>query len=362
MNRYSNSGSASPSSIKPFVMIGVVGFLILVALIGGCNYMSSFDAPRPGYAAVCQTGGPIEGDSGTCGVLAPGSGKKMIGYENKLVEFPAQQRFFRLGPGGDATEVSLPTADGVNTSIQGQARFSLAVDEKTLLDFYKKYGTRTYGGPEATEDPDKWWESFLAAQFLPLVQGGLREEISKYNCSELNPSCDLNKLNADLDKVATGNEEDKSKGRETNQRLAQISSAVTAKLQSDLESELRGSFFRNLSFRLVKVTPPENLLDEISQANAAKARLITARANARADKERAIGEAAARKEEAEGIRALNSARKSGGKIAAQIEMARALCGEEVMENGDRVAKGCPQLRAIGGGTLNLNNLNAGGGK
>lgn len=311
--------------------------------------MSSFDAPRPGYAAVCQTGGPIEGDSGTCGVLAPGSGKKMIGYENKLVEFPAQQRFYRFGPGGDAETVLLPTADGVESSIESVTRFSLAVDDETLLDFYKKYGTRQYGGPSATDDPDGWWISFLNAQVKPLIESGLREEISKYACSELNPSCDLSKLNADLEKISSDKEEDKRKGRETNQKLTQISDEVTKKLVSDLKTELRGDFFRNVSFRLVKVTPPENLRDEISNANAAKARLITAKADAAAKVEAAKGDADAKEEEARGRRALSRAYEKNSSLA-QIEIAKALCGEG----------GCQNLQVLGGSSNLLMNLRRNG--
>ena len=104
----------------------------------------------------------------------------------------------------------------------------------------------------------------------------------------------------------------------------------------------------DIDFQIVKVNPPAELVGEINAANAAIATLVKANANARAETARARGEAQARKEEAEGIRAINNARKSGGKIAAQIEMARALCGEEMLDNGDKIAKGCMNLQVLGG--------------
>lgn len=375
------TGQYTGPSRRTFLYAALVATFLLVLLIGGCNYLSSFDAPRKGYSAVCQTGGPIEGDSGTCGFLPSGSGKSMIGYENTLAEFPANNRFWRAGnnadnpekkaKGADIKALELPTSNGGIVTIEYLMRFKLKQDEKSMLDLYKKQATRTYaGGPKIEDDPDKWFVSWLTSQINPTIERRLREEIGPYSCSELNPTCDLTKLNADLEKLASQQKADienaeknkAAQGREVNKKLQEISTQVEGELagpDGEFAKSLEGEFLVDIDFQIIKVNPPAELIGEINAANAALATLVKANANARAETARAKGQAQARREEAAGIRAINNARKSGGKIAAQIEMARALCGEELQENGDRVAKGCPELRAIGGGTLNLNDLNAG---
>lgn len=352
-------------SSKGFIITGLVAFVALVLLVGGCNYMSSFDAPRKGYAAVCQTGGPIEGDSGTCGYFAPGSGKKMIGYENKLVEFPASNRFWRAGgDNADVKPLGLPTSNGGSVGIFYLMRFKLPTDEKRMLDFYKKHATRTYGGPKAEENPDGWWESWLLSQVNPIIEKRLREEVAPYSCAELNPQCDLNRLNDVLDQLATGKAtkiEDAQKktgqdGKESVTRLNQIAQAVEEKLagaEGEFAKSLEGEFLIDIDFQIVKANPPTALTDEIEKANAAVATLVKANADARANVAKAKGVADARREEARGIRDLNAARKTGGKAVIAIEVAKALCGES----------GCTELRSLGGDSLgiNLNDLNSGSG-
>lgn len=330
-----------------WLAVGVV--VVLVALIAIANYAASYDAPRPGYSAVCQTGGPIEGDSGTCGVLPSGSGKQMIGYENNLIEFPAQQRFWRIAPidAADVQDVTLPTSNGNIVSPDAQVRFILNQDEKVLLDFYKKYATRTYGGPSATDDPDKWWISWLNAQFHPLVENALREEIGKYTCAELNPSCDLTKLNADLEKLANDKTaaaapaQSSTEGRQANQKLSEIGAAVTKTLRKQLPIELRGDFLTQLNVKVNKVNPSAAVIDEINSANGALARLVRDKADARGKFVRAEGDANARKAQADGVRALNQAYANAPE-KAQVDMWRAICG----------ADGCP-IETLSGQGLSI---------
>jgi len=327
--------------------VGIIA-VVVVGLIVVINYFASYDAPRPGYSAVCQTGGPIEGDSGTCGVLPSGSGKQMIGYENKLIEFPAQQRFWRIAPveAADVDDVTLPTSNGNIVSPDAQVRFILNQSEDALLDFYRKYGTRTYGGPPANENPDGWWTSWLNAQVHPLVENALREEIGKYTCAELNPSCDLTKLNADLEQLASDNgssapQQSSAEGRQANQKLAEIGAAVTANLRKQLPAELRGNFITQLTVKLNKVNPSAAVIDEINSANGALARLVRDKADARGKLVRAEGESDAREAQAKGIRALNQAYADAPE-KAQVDMWRAICG----------ADGCP-IETLSGSGLNL---------
>lgn len=373
------------SRSRGYALIGAVCFVVLAVIVGACSYASSIDGPRRGYAAVCQTGGWIEGDSGTCDVngspvVPSGSGRSNIGWKNTLVEFPAQQRFWRTGGEGRARDRSpyeLPASTGGNVSVDTTSRLTLDTSKDGILRLYTNFGTRGFGdGPTAADDPDQWWADFLATQVDPIIERATREEVAKYSCAELNPSCDLTKLNTDLNTLAkkqAAKPTTSNQGRVANQKLVEISNAVTRRLTLDgnndnkedtgklkglLAQELRGDYFNTFAFVINKVTPPGALLTQINEANAALARVVKANADASAELARAQGTANARRAEAAGVRALNKARQAGGKIAAQIEMARSLCGEEVVPgtNGSDdqiIAKGCANLSVLGGGAGNL---------
>lgn len=342
----------------------VVGVLVFVALIGGCNYASSFDAPRPGYAAVCQTGGFIEGDSGTCGVKQRGSSKSNIGYDNKLVEFPATQRTFIFAdgkdpgvaaPGADAPSMEVPLADGNISRLKAQVQFTLNTDSVSMIAFYKAFGTRTFGdkGPKAADDPDGWWESFLHSQFQPTTEGAFREAMSSYRCADVNPSCDLDKLsqqiqdtaakNGDLTKVTVDPEKEKAKGQQTAANLIAIAKAVEIQLggkdgqSGDIADTLHGHFITGIRVKVFKADPPQEVSAEVQKANAAKARLVTAQADAQAKVQEATGNANAAEAEARGRKALAQSYTKNSSLA-QIEIAKALCGDT----------GCQNLQVIGG--------------
>lgn len=359
-------GSSTPStSYRKWVWIGIAACLfLLIAIIGGCNYASSFDAPRPGYAAVCQTGGPIEGDSGTCGVLQRGSGKRNIGYANKLVEFPATQRTFLFADntkGADAGSVEVPLADGNVVRVKTQIQFTLNTDSKTMVNFYKAFGTRTFGGPKAADNADEWWVSFLGNQFKPTAEGAYREAMAPYRCADVNPSCDLDKLNQQLqakDKtVVVDPDKEKEKGQAAASNLTAIGQAVEKQLagdpraadplakDGDLATALKGHYLTDIRVKVFKADPPPEVSGEIQKANAAKARLVTAIADSQAKVQEATGSANAAEEDARGRKALSQAYAKNSALA-QIEIAKALCGDQ----------GCQNLQVLGGGSNLLTQL------
>lgn len=341
-------------------MYGAIGvcLFLLIALIGACNYAASFDAPRPGYAAVCQTGGPIEGDSGTCGVLQRGSGKRNIGFQNKLVEFPATQRTFLFADntkGADAGSIEVPLADGNVVRVKAQIQFTLNTDSKEMVDFYKAFGTRTFDGPKASDDADGWWVSFLGNQVKPTAEGAFRQALAPYRCADVNPSCDLDRLNQQLqgkDKAAPiiiDPTKEKAKGQAAASNLTAIANAVEKQLggdsngstpgarAGDLATTLKGDFLTGIRVRVFKADPPGEVSSEIQKANAAKARLVTAIADSQAVTQTEKGKADAATETARGRRALSAAYAKNSALA-QIEIAKALCGQN----------GCQNLQVLGG--------------
>lgn len=353
----------SNRAIKVAVVISV---LVLCGLIGACNYASSFDAPRKGYSAICQTGGPIEGNSGTCGFLPTGSGKSMVGYENTLVEFPSTNRFWRAAnnpenpaekaPRADIKAVDLPASNGGIVSVSYTLRFKLKQDENTLTKFYNSQATRSFGGAQAADNPDEWFLTWEESTLSPTIERVLREEVSQYACADLNPSCDLTKLNTDLEQLAA-DEKDQSadevaaqekiqkaqqeRGREANQTLSKISAAVLKRIggpEGEFAKELEGDFLTGMNFQINKVDPPADLIGEINGANAALAGLVKAKAEARTKTATATGTADARVEEARGRKALAQSYDKNSALA-DIEIAKALCGET----------GCQNLQVLGGG-------------
>jgi regulator of protease activity HflC (stomatin/prohibitin superfamily) len=319
--------------------------LAFILFVGGCNYFASFDAPRPGYAAVCQTGGPIQGDSGTCGVLQRGSGKRMIGYENKLIEFPATQRTFLFADhtnNADAPSVEVPLADGNVVRVKTQIQFTLNQDSGELLSFYKAYGTRSFGGPKAADHPDEWWSSFLANQMRPTAEGAYREVMAPYRCADVNPSCDLDKLNEQLQAKKNNSvakvdpSKEKQKGQAAAANLSTIANAVQDNFTKDIKNSLHGDYLTGIRVKIFKADPPPEVSGEIQRANAAKARLVTAIADSQANVQRETGRADAAEQEARGRRALSKAYAKNSALA-QIEIAKALCGET----------GCQNLQVLG---------------
>jgi hypothetical protein len=381
------------SSAGGYLILTVIVFLGIVVFIGACNVIGAREAPRKGYFAVCQTGGPIEGDSGLCGFRPSGSGKQMTGgifsaWGNTLVEFPAQNRFWwaqsnedgqGIIKGADREAQTLPVANGGRVAVAYKLTFKLKQDESAATDLYKKHGTRSYGGPTAADDPDQWFRDFLGSQVNSVVERVNREEISPESCADLNPACDLNKLNKTLDQLASDNPEvvreaeqnQTEDGAQANSKLVEIAQRVEDRLAGprdcepttapegetqlrtcgELAKALEGEFMIDLSYEIIKVDPPASLVNEIDGANASLATLVKTKAEARNKVEEAQGTARAREAEARGRRALANAISNSPEVA-QIEVAKALCGVTLDEEGREIPKGCEGLQFLGG-NINL---------
>lgn len=254
-----------------WAMVAVVGFICFVLLIGACGYVSSYDAPEPGYIGIIQTGGWIQGDSGTKGVMQPGSGKKALGIQNHLRQYPITQRNFTLSnaPDSEGRPVTLTTKDGKQVSVSVQFLFTL--DRNHIESFYKAYGLKEYGGHHVYEK--EGWTNFLKAEFSNVATQSLKNLVLSKNGSELNPAfaaAEAGDKAVDYDKLGAA------------ANLAKVQAAAGDEFERELTSTLGGDFFTNVRVSSIKVDAPRAVQDGVNAAVAAKATEVKAIADGRA--------------------------------------------------------------------------------
>lgn len=276
---YRDEFSSGPSS-KAYAGLAVAGFIVLVLLIGACGYASSFDAPEPGYIGVCQTGGFFQGDSGTCGVMQPGSGKEALGIQNSLREYPITQRNFTLAndEGAEAKPLTLTTKDGKRVQVSGQFLFTL--DRNHIEEFYKAYGLKEYGGKRVYEP--EGWVNFLRAEFSNIAAQSLKGLVLSRNGAELNPAFAAAEAG---DKTVNFDELD-SEGK-----LAQLETDAGVRFEEELNATLGGDFFTKIRVSSLRVEAPSEVQKSVNAAVAAKATEVKAIADGKAAKAQADAEA-----------------------------------------------------------------------
>jgi regulator of protease activity HflC (stomatin/prohibitin superfamily) len=249
----------------------VAVLVALVFLIGGCAYNSARDAPKPGYIAVCQTGGPFEGDSGTCGVKQPGSRKSFLGFSNNLREYPATQRNFTLGNAQDAEggPITLTTKDGKRVAVSIQWLFTL--DRNQIEQFYKSYGLKEYGGKPVYEN--EGWVNFLKAEFSQVAAQSLKGLVLTKTGAQLNPA---------FAAAEAGDQAVNFDSLDSEGNLAQLEVEAGDRFASELESTLGGKFFTNIRVSSLRVDPPGAVQESVDAAVAAKGREVSAIADGKA--------------------------------------------------------------------------------
>jgi hypothetical protein len=286
-----------------WLALAAIVFVGLILLVGACGYASSFDAPKPGYIGVCQTGGFFQGDSGTCGIMQPGQGKKALGIQNDLRQYPITQRNFSLSnaPGSEGKPIVLTTKDGKRVAVSVQFLFTL--DRNHIEEFYKAYGLKEYGGEHVYEP--EGWVNFLKAEFSQVATQSLKSLVLSKTGAQLNPAfaaAEAGDKQVDYDKLdAEGN-------------LSQLEVEAGERFDSELKATLGGEFFTNIRVSSLLAEAPGAVQDGVDAAVVAKATEVKAiadgkarKAKADADKVVANTEADAKKyaalREAEGLKA-----------------------------------------------------------
>lgn len=270
-DEYRSGSSGSGSGFGGLVLFAIGAVVVLFALIGGCGYATSFDAPKPGYIGVCQTGGLFQGDSGTCGIMQPGQGKKALGIQNSLRQYPITQRNFTLSnaPDSEGAPITLTTKDGKQVTVSVQFLFTL--DRNHIEDFYKNYGLKTYSGKEVYTQ--EGWVNFLKAEFSNVAAQSLKGLVLSKDGAQLNPAfaaAEAGETKVDFEKLdSEGN-------------LAALANEAGTRFDQELKTTLGGDFFTNIRVSSLQVQPPSEVQKSVNASVAAKATEVKAIADGKA--------------------------------------------------------------------------------
>ena len=183
-------------------------------------------------------------------------------------------------PGVDVVRVQ--TADGFLVGLEGTFFFKTAFDasrdgDRLLREFDERFGVRRFPVPGTGELKHPWqgdagWSAFLDAVLRPVVDNELRQAVAQFRCEELIASCSL---------VATQGRQaqvPRTAGRLTNLNLQKVQDQIVAGVQEDISRALGAPYFRDVKFRLVRVTLPDEVQRAINDAQAAFAAIARARA------------------------------------------------------------------------------------
>jgi hypothetical protein len=355
-----------PTVIRRYVLFGVLGLgglLVAIVLIAS---LTSFKSVDQGHVCVVVDGGPLD-DRKVSKVRQPGSGVSTVGIFNHQRCFPANERQYALSANAAEADskivdvVKVPTKDAVEVYIEGQFRFTLNTDEETLKDFYRRYGSRTFGGVHPY-DGDEGWESFLAQAFRQPTLTATREAVGRYRCVELRNTCQY-----------VTNAQAAVSGRvrevETGQNLEKVAEEIGRTTAIQVNTFLSGScprpdgpdanttpdvapcrtYFENVRFTLGQPHFEDSVERSVTAAQTAGADAATARLQAQKKVEEARGRRRVAEEDAAAIRRTGSAYRQNP-VKGRIDLAEAICGTE--EDGR--SRGCPVQSFGGGASLLLN--------
>lgn len=340
MNRLrSESGQAEGLAMAVGFVVVVVG---VIALIGAAAWLFSFHGVDQGNVAIVREGGPFDG-RGIKEVRQPGSGAKPIGAFNHQDVLPVTQRDLTE----EAGNIVVPTADGVNVVVDGQALFQLRTDEDLVTKFYKNFGRRKWDGENIGSD--QGWVNFLKIRMVPILYQSVRQVIGTRDCTSLNNTC-VYVLNADsilASDKGTDNATKEAKKVNTEQNLSDAEARITEAFKENLKEGLGDEYFEGVRFQNLRVVFPADIQRRVQAAQGKRAEVAEAKLEADRKTEAAKGDTAVAQQEAEQIR-LKSKAYRRNPAQGDIDRLKALCGPD----------GCQQLQVLGGGNV-ISNLGSG---
>lgn len=276
----------------------VAGFVVLSVLssITGCTAK-----PEAGEVGVVRNGGPLDNRK-IRQILHPGAGLTWIGWGSTVHFYPAAfvQRYYTItsdasrGQRAGVDVVRVQTSDGLLVGLEGTFYLNTSFDgsdegDRLLRDFDNKFGTRRFlvsgtGGRAHPWDGETGWLAFLDAIVRPIIDNELRQAIAQFQCEELISSCAL--VASRGTQVILG----KGAGTRTNVNLQRVQDQIDKGLQEDIDATLGGAYFKDIRFRLARVTLPEEVQSAINSAQAQFAQIAKARAQVQqAEQQRLAG-------------------------------------------------------------------------
>lgn len=285
-----SSDQLSPGRVVTAILAVIAAIVLLIfgiaALVG---VASAWDSTNAGSVAVIRNGGPFS-NSNIRGHIDPASSMTWTGIWSTDHHYPAQQQYYTISANPNQGNqlgvdvVTVPSADGVNLSLQGTLYYSLNwANTNTLYEFDNKFGTRDYptpGGSSLTAyNGTDGWNAFVNEVIRPILNNDLREQIGDYDCVDLVSSCAL------VANAATqaGNGQQQRLGGTTtglsnSQNITRVENAIDTNLTSDLTATLGAAYFSGIRFNLSQVDLPTPVQDQVDQAQAAYAGVSQAEA------------------------------------------------------------------------------------
>jgi len=250
-----------------------------------------------GYVGVVRNGGPLDNRK-VRQILAPGERLTFTGLFSQAPHNYPSIRSLRTytitsdpkrgsRPGVDV--VSIPTRDGVQVGLEATVylRFVGESDHAVLRRFDSTVGTRRFPLPSGNAVyPWQGADGFAAmldGVFRPLLDNDLRREIGDFDCAEIVASCALVRPSKRT-RAGTGS------------AIRTIEERIDRSLAADLLSTVGQPYFRELRFRLVRVTLPAPVQTAIDEAQAEYAHVSRDKARVRqaryqAERTRTLGRA-----------------------------------------------------------------------
>jgi hypothetical protein len=192
----------------------------------------------------------------------------------------------------------VPTSDGVEATIQGTFYLNTVFNNaasNAVKTFDTQFSTRTFGPDELHPyDHVKGYRAFLTAIVLPVAENNMRDVVAGVQCADLVSSCALVQNTQQVASKAPVSTLVKGKNNQAN--VQRVQSDIATGLTQDLKTTLGDAFFRNISFKLTKVTLPPKVQTAIDDAQSAfaqvsqsQARIASATADATANTQRQKG-------------------------------------------------------------------------
>ena len=258
-------------------ILAVVGLLLLIGVSG-----LKFVRQPLGYVGVVRNGGPLD-DRKVRQILQPGEKLTFTGLFSQAPHNYPSVRSLRTytitsdaargsRPGVDV--VSVPSRDGVQVGLEATVymRFVGESDPEVLKRFDGTVGTRRFTLPNG-EQRYAWegtdgFAAMLDGVFRPILDNALRREVGDFDCAQIVISCELVRPSKRA-RLGSGT------------AIRAIEARLDRSLSEDLMATIGQPYFRNLRFRLVKVTLPEAVQKAIDEAQAEYANVSRDKARVR---------------------------------------------------------------------------------
>lgn len=298
--------------------VGLVGLIVLVFISG-----PTLTKADGGTVIVVRNGGPLD-DTSVRDVVQPNSSITWQGWHSEEHQYPASQRFFRVGPEGTADSqevINVPTRDGVSIGVSGTWYFELNTDKDVLTNFDNQFGTRTYdvgGGdrlPLWDEDP-RGWSAFLDSTFSTTALNSSRQALGGRACADIIPSCIL--VQGETVKPDVSADELAAAATTSTNQLVAIQSEMGTTFTTEANEILGKDVIKNVQFSLSSFTLPGELQNS-----------ITASLQTRTDSKAKIAAAEATKAQAQAEAEANVTRQNGYNacpVCGEIELRKSIPG------------------------------------